>query len=117
LCLLSKYREHDKKVAALGLTSLLLVPENMLPPDLQSGMGQVVKGLLRVLAAYKEQRDGELKVCLTLSASMIRYRNIKAHALSEQAFQRIGERPGWSSREVCTGAKTPCILNTPSADE
>jgi len=52
-------REHDKKVCILGLASLLAVPSTAMPPELQAGLDQVYKALLKLLVAYKEQRAGE----------------------------------------------------------
>eukprot|EP00850_Spirogloea_muscicola_P016520 SM000134S26963 [mRNA] locus=s134:343998:351525:+ [translate_table: standard] len=49
-------REHDKKVCILGLARLLLVPVAVLPEELQSGLDQVFKGLLKLLVEYKEQQ-------------------------------------------------------------
>ena len=51
-------REHDKKVCILGLASLLAVPSAAMPPELQSGLDQVFRALLKLLVAYKEQREG-----------------------------------------------------------
>ena len=51
-------REHDKKVCILGLVSLLALPFELLPQELQSGLDQVLKALLKMLAAYKEQLEG-----------------------------------------------------------
>jgi hypothetical protein len=48
-------REHDKKVCILGLASLLAVPSAAMPPELQAGLDQVYKALLKLLVAYKEQ--------------------------------------------------------------
>jgi hypothetical protein len=49
-------REHDKKVCILGLASLLLVPTEAMPHELQSGLNEVFKAVLKLLVAYKEQR-------------------------------------------------------------
>lgn len=45
-------REHDKKVCCLGLTSLLALPAGQLPGD---ALGQVFRGTLDLLVAYKNQ--------------------------------------------------------------
>jgi hypothetical protein len=55
-------REHDKKVCILGLASLLVVPTAAMPPELQAGLDQVFKALLKLLVAYKEQRAEAAKV-------------------------------------------------------
>ena len=52
------HREHDKKVCILGLASLLAVPSAAMPPEVQTGQDQVFKALLKLLVAYKEQREG-----------------------------------------------------------
>jgi hypothetical protein len=55
-------REHDKKVCILGLASLLAVPSTAMPPELQAGLDQVYKALLKLLVAYKEQRAESAKL-------------------------------------------------------
>ncbi|XP_024396720.1 importin beta-like SAD2 [Physcomitrium patens] len=55
-------REHDKKVCILGLASLLAVPTAAMPPELQAGLDQVFKALLKLLVAYKEQRAEAAKL-------------------------------------------------------
>lgn len=52
-------REHDKKVCSLGLASLLLLPTEAMPHELQSGLDEVFKAVLKLLVAYKEQRFGK----------------------------------------------------------
>ncbi|KAG2439798.1 hypothetical protein HYH02_010433 [Chlamydomonas schloesseri] len=49
-------RQHDKKVAALGLTSLLAVPDEALPAEVRAGLPQVQAGVMRLLIALKEQQ-------------------------------------------------------------
>lgn len=56
--LLLEYREHDKKVCILGLASLLPLPVEALPQELQLGLDQVFKVVLKLLVAYKEQMAG-----------------------------------------------------------
>lgn len=51
-------REHDKKVCILGLASLLPLPVEALPQELQLGLDQVFKVVLKLLVAYKEQLAG-----------------------------------------------------------
>lgn len=48
-------REHDKKVCILGLASILPLPVEALPQELQLGLDQVFKVVLKLLVAYKEQ--------------------------------------------------------------
>lgn len=55
-------REHDKKVCILGLASLLTVPTAAMPPELQAGLDQVFRALLKLLKAYKDQRAEAAKV-------------------------------------------------------
>jgi predicted lipid carrier protein YhbT len=43
----------------LGLVSLLALPAELLPLELQSGLDQVLKAVLKMLSAYKEQLDGK----------------------------------------------------------
>ena len=59
------YREHDKKVCCLGLTSLLLLPADQLPAE---ALGRVFKAALDLLVAYKDQVAG-----LSLSLSIYIY--------------------------------------------
>lgn len=59
------FREHDKKVCILGLASLLAVPSVAMPPELQTGLDQVFRALLKLLVAYKEQREGGRAVVVT----------------------------------------------------
>ncbi|KAJ2464933.1 Nonsense-mediated mRNA decay protein 5 [Coemansia sp. RSA 2322] len=40
-------RVHDKKLMILGLTAILNVPANQLPPALQSGLPQLFEGILK----------------------------------------------------------------------
>ncbi|KAG6549125.1 hypothetical protein Mapa_009351 [Marchantia paleacea] len=54
-------REHDKKVCILGLANLLLLPAEAMPQELQSGLDQVFKAVLKLLVAYKEQRTEAAK--------------------------------------------------------
>lgn len=49
------YREHDKKVCCLGLTSLFTLPADHLPVD---ALVRVFKETLDLLVAYKEQVAG-----------------------------------------------------------
>lgn len=42
-------RMHDKKVAVLGLTSILLLPDDQLPPEVAGGLPQLVAGIIRLL--------------------------------------------------------------------
>lgn len=58
-------REHDKKVCILGLASVLHLPLEVVPVELQLGLDQVFKALLNLLLAYKDQRAGTW--CLMLS--------------------------------------------------
>ncbi|KAG0567157.1 hypothetical protein KC19_7G115500 [Ceratodon purpureus] len=55
-------REHDKKVCILGLASLLAVPSAAMPPELQTGLDQVFRALLKLLVTYKAQREEAAKV-------------------------------------------------------
>jgi importin-7 len=48
-------REHDKKVCLLGLTSLISLPADQLPPD---ALERVFKSTLELLVAYKDQIEG-----------------------------------------------------------
>ncbi|EFJ12043.1 hypothetical protein SELMODRAFT_158348 [Selaginella moellendorffii] len=48
-------REHDKKVCVLGLASVLSLPGSALPAELQSGLDQIFRAVLRLLIAYKDQ--------------------------------------------------------------
>lgn len=48
-------REHDKKVCLLGLTSLVSLPADQLPPD---ALERVFKSTLELLVAYKDQVEG-----------------------------------------------------------
>lgn len=48
-------RQHDKKVAVLGLTSLLAVPDEALPAEIKAGLPQVGGGEVR----KKERRAGQ----------------------------------------------------------
>ncbi|XP_078434318.1 ARM repeat superfamily protein isoform X2 [Wolffia australiana] len=45
-------REHDKKVCCLGLTSLMVLPEDQLPVE---AMSRVCKATLELLVLYKDQ--------------------------------------------------------------
>lgn len=50
-------RMHDKKLCVLGLTSLLSVPDDQLPPEIRAGMPQLLAGVIRLLVALKEQQE------------------------------------------------------------
>ncbi|KAK3265266.1 hypothetical protein CYMTET_26037, partial [Cymbomonas tetramitiformis] len=59
-------RAPEKKICAMGLTSLLQLPAEALPLDLQAGMTQVLSGAMTLLVdlkkvedAEKEERDGD----------------------------------------------------------
>lgn len=49
------YREHDKKVCCLGLTSLLALPAGHLPGE---ALGRIFRATLDLLVAYKDQIAG-----------------------------------------------------------
>jgi hypothetical protein len=49
------YREQDKKVCCLGLTSLLALPGDQLPGE---ALGRVFRATLDLLVAYKDQVAG-----------------------------------------------------------
>lgn len=55
------YREHDKKVCCLGLTSLLPLPADQLPGE---ALERVFKSTLDLLVAYKEQVAGSSFISL-----------------------------------------------------
>ena len=46
-----------KKVAVLGMSSILSIPSNLLPQILVDSMGDITVATLRVLTAYKEQEE------------------------------------------------------------
>lgn len=54
-------REHDKKVCILGLLSLLPLPAELMPQEIQSGLDQIFKVVLKLLMAYKEQLEEAAK--------------------------------------------------------
>ena len=55
-------REHDKKLAAMGLASLLLVPAAQLPPDLpHSALHDVFRAVLQLLRDLKMQREARAR--------------------------------------------------------
>lgn len=49
-------REYDKKVNLLGLISLLGLPEQATPPQLQQAWPQLMAGVMRLLIQLKEQQ-------------------------------------------------------------
>ena len=49
-------REYDKKVNLLGLISLLGLPEQATPAQLQSAWPQLMAGIMRLLTVLKEQQ-------------------------------------------------------------
>ena len=49
-------RQHDKKVSVLALSTLLASPDEALPQQVQSGMGQVMAGILKLLQDLKRQQ-------------------------------------------------------------
>lgn len=59
------WREHDKKVCCLGLTSLLALTADQLPGE---ALGRVFRATLDLLVAYKEQVAG-----LSLSLILVPY--------------------------------------------
>eukprot|EP00850_Spirogloea_muscicola_P013908 SM000097S24761 [mRNA] locus=s97:152586:160145:+ [translate_table: standard] len=83
-------REHDKKVCILGLARLLLVPVAVLPEELQSGLDQVFKGLLKLLVEYKEQQAG-----VTQAA--------KAEEEEEEDEEAEDLEEGWEDEEIEDG--------------
>jgi hypothetical protein len=52
-------REHDKKVCCLGLTSLIGLPADKIPPE---ALDRIFKATLELLVAYKDQVTG--RVCI-----------------------------------------------------
>jgi hypothetical protein len=48
-------REHDKKVCILGMASLLPLSSAAMPAELQAGLDQVFRALLKLLVSFKEQ--------------------------------------------------------------
>ncbi|KAJ3697379.1 hypothetical protein LUZ61_001084 [Rhynchospora tenuis] len=52
-------REHDKKVCLLGLTSLICLPADQLPPE---ALERVFKATLELLVAYKDQVEESKKL-------------------------------------------------------
>lgn len=54
-------RMYDKKVNLLGLISLMALPQESTPPQLQNAWPQLMAGTMRLLTTLKEQQ-----VCLTL---------------------------------------------------
>ncbi|KAJ4762367.1 Importin beta-like SAD2 [Rhynchospora pubera] len=52
-------REHDKKVCLLGLTSLICLPADQLPPET---LERVFKATLELLVAYKDQVEESKKL-------------------------------------------------------
>lgn len=80
------YREHDKKVCILGLASLLTVPTAAMPPELQAGLDQVFRALLKLLKAYKDQRAGlffldNMHILLTTSVSVWKSHMVQFHSI------------------------------------
>ena len=49
-------RMYDKKVNLLGLISLMALPEQATPPQLQSAWPQMMAGTMRLLTTLKEQQ-------------------------------------------------------------
>ncbi|KAH7428022.1 hypothetical protein KP509_10G071600 [Ceratopteris richardii] len=54
-------REHDKKVCILGLLSLLSLPSELMPQELQAGMDQIFKAVLKLLVLYRQQLEEAAK--------------------------------------------------------
>ena len=54
-------RMYDKKVNLLGLFSLMALPQESTPPQLQNAWPQLMAGTMRLLTTLKDQQ-----VCLTL---------------------------------------------------
>jgi hypothetical protein len=50
-------REHDKKVCCLGLTSLISLPANHIPPE---ALERIFKATLELLVSYKDQVAGSI---------------------------------------------------------
>ncbi|CAM6037581.1 unnamed protein product [Sphagnum compactum] len=55
-------REHDKKVCILGMASLLPLSSAAMPAELQAGLDQVFRALLKLLVSFKEQHAQAAKV-------------------------------------------------------
>jgi hypothetical protein len=55
-------REHDKKVCILGMASLLPLSSAAMPTELQAGLDQVFRALLKLLVSFKEQHAQAAKV-------------------------------------------------------
>lgn len=49
-------RMYDKKVNLLGLLSLVAMPEETTPPQLQNAWPQLMAGTMRLLTSLKEQQ-------------------------------------------------------------
>lgn len=57
------YREHDKKVCCLGLTSLIGLPADKITAD---ALDRIFKATLELLVAYKDQVAGGACVAIAL---------------------------------------------------
>ncbi len=50
-------QQQDKKVCVLGLASILAVPDAALPPEVASGLPQLLAGIMKLLMDLKAQQD------------------------------------------------------------
>jgi len=62
-------RVHDKKVAILGLSSLIGLPQEVLPPSLRGIMLQLVQFALKFLYLIVEQKKGSVPPIFALNSS------------------------------------------------
>lgn len=49
-------RMYDKKVNALGMVSVLTVPDESLPPEVAAGLQQLLAGLIKLLTSLRSQQ-------------------------------------------------------------
>ncbi|CAD7704977.1 unnamed protein product [Ostreobium quekettii] len=48
---------NKKKVCILGLCSLITLPDNEVPQELHNGLGQILAGIMKLLAAWRAQEE------------------------------------------------------------
>ena len=70
-------RMYDKKVNLLGLISLMALPEQATPPQLQSAWPQMMAGTMRLLTTLKEQ---QVRDCFFILSCNLNFALCEVHA-------------------------------------
>ena len=56
------------QVCILGLCSLITLPDDVLPPEIHNGMGQILGGVVKLLVGLKSQEESLAQVSIDVRA-------------------------------------------------